>query len=214
LQGALLEIRNLVKEYGEISILDIPSFSIAKGFYLIQGENGAGKTTFLKILAGILPYRGDIILAPIGSEKLNRIAYRKAVNFAEAEPIYPDFLTGNDLLSFFERAKGPNFRSRELSNALGVPEYSGKTLKTYSSGMLKKLSLVLSWFGNPRLLLLDESLITLDKESIAIFLELLIKWFKEDEHLLILFSTHQVINFDESILSGIFKVENKTLNRI
>jgi ABC-2 type transport system ATP-binding protein len=199
----LLKIIGLKKTYDGEVILDIPNFELEPGIFWIQGENGAGKTTFLKILAGIIPYEGKIILEEIGEERENRNEYRRSVNFAEAEPSFPKFLNGNELICFYVKTKGDNEYARDLIQKFGLLEYSAKKIKSYSSGMLKKLSLVLGLIGKPHLLLFDEPLITLDATSLLSFLEVLKKWVDENKMLTVIFTSHQAPDLDQIPIKGI-----------
>ena len=162
----MLSIINYKKAYGHIPVLVIPRFEIPGGFYWLKGENGAGKTTFLKSVAGMIPFEGEMIVDGIHLRR-HRQLYTKNVAFAEAEPVYPSFLTGNDLLRFYELTRGKNEQIREkLIAGLGMQTYLANKVGTYSSGMLKKLSLLLVFSGKPALILLDEPFITLDADAV------------------------------------------------
>jgi ABC-2 type transport system ATP-binding protein len=81
-------------------ILDIPAMDLAAGIYWLQGPNGSGKTSLLRMLAGILPFKGRILLQGLSLQK-DPVAYRHAVGWADADPLYPGFLNGADLLAFY-----------------------------------------------------------------------------------------------------------------
>jgi ABC-2 type transport system ATP-binding protein len=84
----MIQLTDLKKKFGNQPVLDIPSFSLDKGIYWIRGLNGSGKTTFLKILSGIVPFQGDVSLDGTSLRK-KPVAYRRLISFAEAEPLYP-----------------------------------------------------------------------------------------------------------------------------
>jgi ABC-2 type transport system ATP-binding protein len=147
-------------------VLDIPALFLDKGIYWFKGVNGAGKTTLIKSIAGLIPFEGEVLIGdfPIRQQ---RAEYLKIINYAEAEPLYPSFLTGNDLLNFYFNTKGGDRRSAErLINAFGMGPYLKNEVGTYSSGMAKKLSLLLAFVGHPALILLDEPFITLDADAV------------------------------------------------
>src|ERR1700690_1694906 len=96
----MLQFTGGQKSYGTKKILDIPSMELSLGSYWLQGPNGSGKTTLLRMLAGILPFRGHIRLQGL-SLRDHPVAYRRLIGWADAEPLYPDFLTGKDLLTFY-----------------------------------------------------------------------------------------------------------------
>jgi ABC-2 type transport system ATP-binding protein len=90
----MLQFIKFKKLYGGFPALKVDELSIDPGIYWIKGVNGSGKSTLLKSIAGILSFEGDILLNNSISIKKQPVAYRKLVNFAEAQPILPVFLTG------------------------------------------------------------------------------------------------------------------------
>ncbi|WP_367865492.1 AAA family ATPase [Pedobacter sp. WC2423] len=216
----MLSFVNYQKSYHNFPALKIDDYSIDQGIYWIKGANGSGKSTLLKTIAGILDFKGDIILkSPAGnlvnpvpvSVKKQTLAFRKLVNFAEAEPIFPEFLTGKEMVSLFSAAKGGDLQqSAYYIESMKMTSYINRPLGTYSSGMLKKLSLVLAFLGKPEIILLDEPLITVDVES----LEILYRWIAEKhekEKTSFLLASHQP--FESTVLPLIQKIliENQHL---
>jgi len=165
----MLQLTNFSKSYHGRTILRIASFTLSAGAYWVQGANGSGKSTLLKAIAGVLPFAGDILLAEQWSVKRQASDYRRRVNFAEAEPVFPAFLTGRELLHLFRTAKdGPPQQEDFYLESLGMNAYVHEPIGTYSSGMLKKLSLVLAFLGRPTCIVLDEPLTTLDAAAIPV----------------------------------------------
>lgn len=165
----MLQISNFSKTYHGRAVLRINSFSFSPGIYWIQGANGSGKSTLLKSIAGVTPFEGDIQLAGQLSVKKQAVAYRRLVNFAEAEPLFPEFLTGYELINLFKAAKnGPPHQEDFYLESLRMTAYVHEPVGTYSSGMLKKLSLVLAFLGRPTCILLDEPLTTLEAAAIPV----------------------------------------------
>ena len=217
----MLSFVNYQKSYHNFPALKIDNYSIDPGIYWIKGANGSGKSTLLKTIAGILDFKGDIILkSPSGnpahpvSVKKQTLAFRKLVNFAEAEPIFPEFLTGKEMVSLFSTAKGGDQQqSAYYIESMKMTSYINRPLGTYSSGMLKKLSLVLAFLGKPEIILLDEPLITVDVES----LEILYEWITEKhekEKTSFLLASHQP--FESTALPLIQKIliENQHLTSL
>lgn len=147
-------------------MLTVPDLHLPPGVHWLEGVNGAGKTTLFRALAGLIPAEGTATLTAHSSNlDLHRdpIAWRRAVNYGEAEPLYPAFLTCRELAAYVATAKGaPAGQLLAVVEALGATAFWHQPTGTYSSGMLKKTSLVLAFLGEPRLILLDEPLITLD----------------------------------------------------
>ena len=133
----MLKIKNLLKKYGEKTILDVKSLEIPAGIVHLKGINGSGKTTFSKIISGIIPAKGEVFLNEVLSPSKTKIAYRKAVNYSASEPVFPDFLTANDMISFVGKAKeSSKEQQKSMAAIFGVDAYLHDAIGTYSSGML------------------------------------------------------------------------------
>ncbi|RAJ08429.1 ABC-2 type transport system ATP-binding protein [Chitinophaga skermanii] len=168
----MLQIEGYHKAYHGQTILRIPAVTFDQPRTWIKGGNGAGKSTLFKSLAALIPFEGTITLN--GKEMRKHLQHwRSVVNYAEAEPIFPAFLTGEDLIRWYQQTKrGTPEQVNKLIDTLGVRKYMHQKVGGYSSGMAKKLSLVLAFIGCPELILLDEPLATLDVEAQAIILAL------------------------------------------
>lgn len=192
----MLQFVNFRKSYGSFAVLKIDDLLIKPGIFWLKGANGSGKSTLLKSIAGIISFDGDILLGEDISVKKQSVAYRRCVNFAEAEPIFPEFLTGMELIKLFASAKGAG-KDQEayFIESMSMNSYICEPVGTYSSGMLKKLSIVLAFLGRPKVILLDEPLITVDGPS----LKVLHKWIEEkykQEEVSFLLSSHQPLEFN------------------
>ena len=205
----MLQITDFKKAYSTRIILQIPSLTIPAGSFWLKGNNGSGKTTLMKILAGINPFEGVVQLN--GSDLVkNPIGYRQQVSFAEAEPVFPGFVTGWDLIRFVQAIrKEPDTRIQSLVHYFGILSFLPYTVGTYSSGMTKKLSLLLTFIGNTKLILLDEPLITLED----IFLPTLFSLIKDRQinGTSFLLSSHQPFREDQFTSQGTIVVENQSV---
>jgi ABC-2 type transport system ATP-binding protein len=154
----MLLLDHISKSYDHL-LFDIPSLQIDGGIAWIKGANGSGKTTLLKITAGLVPFAGDAILQKI-SLKNNPVLYRQHIGWAEAEPLYPGFLSGSDLLTLYRNIRKISSREiEEITSLLHMGDFIPKPVRTYSAGMVKKLALALAFIGKPSLVLLDEPFI-------------------------------------------------------
>ena len=70
----MLHIQNLIKKYGDKTIFDIPELQIEKGITHLKGINGSGKSTFSKIVSGLIPYQGNVVLNEQLSPTKSKIA--------------------------------------------------------------------------------------------------------------------------------------------
>jgi ABC-2 type transport system ATP-binding protein len=186
----MLQFENVYKTYDRQPVLEISHLKLERNIYWLQGINGSGKTTFLNILAGMIPFKGLIFLDGINLRQ-SPLSYRRLVSFAEAEPVYPDFITGSELIRFYQDIRKADFTQTDmLVNLFRMHRFLSMPVGTYSSGMVKKLSLLLAFIGRPTLILLDEPLATLDEGSIHIMPELISAYHKEFKTSFI-FSSHQ-----------------------
>lgn len=207
----MLEITKFLKSYGSHTILDIPHLQITNGVHWIKGTNGSGKSTFLKSLAGILDFKGRVILSKQFSLKDNPTQFRSMVNFSEAEPVFPAFLTGLELLNLFVKGnRGSMSQVDSLIYELGLNSYIKKPLQTYSSGMIKKISLISAFVGRPSVILLDEPLITIDSSA----LQVLYKRITEkhaNEGTCFIITSHQPIDKQKLPITSELLVGNQTI---
>jgi ABC-2 type transport system ATP-binding protein len=207
----MLSVENLVKRYGDKTILDVTALKMSQGITHLKGINGSGKTTFSRIVAGLIPFQGEVLLNSRFSPVRDKVAYRKIVNYAEPEPKYPEFLTANDLIRFVGKAKGASdASSHALMEKLGILGYMYDHVGTYSSGMLKRLSLCLAFLGNPQLILLDEPFNTLDTSAIATLKELIDVYHVNGTDFILV--SHQDMHEYGIDVNGSFLVENHTIH--
>ena len=189
----MLQFENVIKTYNHQPVLEISSLKLERNIYWLQGVNGSGKTTFLSILAGKIPFKGKIILDGVNLHQ-SPLSYRRLVSFAEAEPLYPTFITGSELVRFYQKIRKADITQTDmLVNLFRMHRFLSMPIGTYSSGMVKKLSLLLAFIGKPTLILLDEPLATLDEGSIHTMPELISAYHKEFKTSFI-FSSHQPFN--------------------
>jgi ABC-2 type transport system ATP-binding protein len=187
----MLHLSNFRKAYQQQVVLQVEALTIPAEVYWLRGSNGAGKSTLLRALAGMTSFEGEITLLPNVNLRQQPVAYRRAVNFAEAEPVFPDFLTGTELINLFKAAKNaPPQQEAFYVESMHMSAYVNDPVRSYSSGMLKKLSLVLAFLGQPTCILLDEPLTTLDTASLPV----LYSWINhhyQQHGTLFLLSSHQ-----------------------
>ncbi len=186
----MLQFKKYKKFYNKELVIEIEDTFLDEGVYWIKGDNGTGKSTLMKSIAGLIPFDGDISLYGLSNNQKNILAYRTIVNYGEAEPVYPEFLKGSDLVKLYQNAKAAGEEQVEsLLIRLGVKKFYSKEIGAYSSGMVKRLSLALAFTGNPRLILLDEPLITLDKETTEVVMELIMEYAAKGVS--IIYTSHQ-----------------------
>jgi ABC-2 type transport system ATP-binding protein len=128
---------------------------------------------------GLIPFDGEIQLGGINLKK-QPTEYRRLVSYAEAEPLFPDYISGLDLVHFYNSVRKADKKLTDrLIEQIGIETFYKNPIGTYSSGMVKKLSLVLAFIGKSNFIFLDEPLVTLDQPSVEILYNLIHDFHKE-----------------------------------
>jgi ABC-2 type transport system ATP-binding protein len=157
---AVIEIKNLAKQYGKIEALKGVSLSVEKGqIFGLLGQNGAGKTTMVKILMGITqPTFGEATLL---GEPVGTAAVRKRVGYLPEDHRFPDYHTGYSLLDFYGSllempAKDKKQRIEEMLELVGLKGRMHYKIRTYSKGMKQRVGIAQAIFHDPDVIFLDE----------------------------------------------------------
>jgi heme exporter protein A len=167
-----LEVRDLTRAFGVRKALDDVSFSLPEGAFLsIFGPNGAGKTTLVKVLTTLLnPSSGTAEV--LGLDVVDdAVAMRSRIGLISHNPLlYPD-LTAEENLLFFAEMYGiedPAERVRELLCAVELDHRRLDLVRTFSRGMLQRLSIARALLHKPEVLFLDEPYSGLDPHAMDI----------------------------------------------
>ncbi|WP_297458438.1 ABC transporter ATP-binding protein [Thermococcus sp.] len=181
----LIEAKELQKIFGSIRALDGVTVEIPGGITLILGPNGGGKSTFLKLATGIYrPTSGKILV--FGERPWNNGKVKARFGVAYDPPAFPQFVTGREWLTLFARSKGLDGEEAERAAGLfDAREFLDKRINSYSSGMLKRLSLAQAFIGKPELIFLDEPLANIDFDSMERVIETIEEMRKETNFVII-----------------------------
>ena len=206
----MLSISNYKKSYHQETILEISELNLDRGIYWIKGDNGAGKSTLFKSLSGIIPFEGDCEIDGISLKK-NPVAYRGLINYSEAEPMFPEFLTQKDLITIIAHSKKVKQNQiKELLSLFGTTDYYDQSVGSYSSGMLKKVGLIMAFLGSPKIILLDEPFTTIDQNSAGQLNQLILDYYRLGTSFLI--SSHTTDGMNKLPISDTFHINNKGLS--
>lgn len=185
----ILKTEKLTKIYGGIKAVNEVSMSVRKGdIYGFIGKNGAGKTTFMKMISGLAtPTAGSMEL--FGKSDLEQ-ARKRIGTLIEDPGVYPN-MTAEENLEIVRRNLGIPERAatREMLEFVGLDSAGKKKVKNFSMGMKQRLGLAVSLIRNPDFLVLDEPINGLDPAGIKEVRELLLKLNREKQ-ITILISSH------------------------
>ena len=165
----MLEIINYSKKYenGKLAVDNI-SLTVEKGdLFAFIGHNGAGKSTTIKSVVGILPYeKGEIKINGI-SVKDNPVECKKMIAYIPDNPDLYESLTGIDYLNFISDVFEVSIDKRKniiekYATLFGIKDSLNNYIGSYSHGMKQKLAIISALVHEPKLLILDEPFVGLD----------------------------------------------------
>jgi len=168
---ATFEIKNLTKKFNQLAAIDNISLEIDKGEIIgLIGPDGAGKTTFLRLLAGLLkPSSGSIIFEGIDVAK-NPQKIKEFIGYMPQHfSLYGDLNVSENLKFFADLYGVPSDkfkeRKKELLRFSSLSPFEDRLARNLSGGMQKKLVLACNLFHTPEILLLDEPTTGVDPVS-------------------------------------------------
>ena len=209
-----LEIINLCKSYGDNEVLKEINFTFEEGkIYGLIGRNGAGKTTFFNSLNGDINIDNGFfdLINEYGTNKLET----KDIGYVISTPIVPEFLTGKEFLNFFlEVNKDKIDDLKDINYYFDLVKIKeddqNKLLKDYSHGMKNKMQILVNIISNPKIILLDEPLTSLDV-VVQEDMKKLLKKLKKNH--IIIFSTH-ILELAMDLCDEIVILNNKQLELV
>ena len=189
-----LKISKLTKQFGNFTAVDALNVTMTNGVYGLLGVNGAGKTTFMRIICTLLqPTSGQILcngkdIFQMGAD------YRKLLGYLPQEfGFYPEF-TVKDYLLYIAALKGirPAVAKKRVKNLIakvGLSKVENQKMKKLSGGMKRRAGIAQAMLNDPKILILDEPTAGLDPNERIRFRNLISELSQER---LVLLSTHIV----------------------
>jgi ABC-2 type transport system ATP-binding protein len=174
----------LKKNYGRVKALDGLSLTIETGIVGLVGSNGAGKSTFIKILLGMLaPSAGNVSVLGFDPAKQGQILRQHLGYMPEHDCLPPD-ISGTEFVAAMAQISGlpataARERTAETLRHVGLYEERYRPIGGYSSGMKQRVKLAQALVHDPRLLLLDEPTNGLDPARRSEMLELIARTGRE-----------------------------------
>lgn len=168
---SILEVHNLVKQYGDFKAVKGISFDIQDGeIFSLLGPNGAGKTTTISMLSTLYaPTSGDATIAGYSIVR-NPMMVKQEIGMVPQEIALYEDLTARENLIFWGQMYGLSGRSLasrvdEVLEQIGLTDKARNRVKTYSGGMKRRVNIGVGLLHKPRLLFMDEPTVGIDPQS-------------------------------------------------
>lgn len=189
----IIRLRNLQKFYDKDQVLDIKSFDFTEGLYCLLGKNGTGKTTLLKIMAGLdMQYRGQVLFEDLGK--------RMVVNKKEVTMVFQNYYvfdkTVKQNIEYGLKLRGLTekeikTRTQYYMHLTGLEGLASKNARKLSAGQQQRLCIARAIATEPKVLLLDEPVSNLDDENKEMICSIL-RMLEEKKTMVIVMVTHEI----------------------
>lgn len=194
MSNALLKVKNITKEFGNLVAVRGVNFEVPAGeIFSLIGPNGSGKTTIIKMIAGLLkPTRGEVLVDNFLVDK-DPIRTKGSIGYIPDEPEVWPAMMGEEFLHFVAALYGVRKKTYEerISELLSIFRLRGLEkgyFEDYSRGNRQKFSIVAALIHKPKLLLIDEPIVGLDPQSAEVVKQQFVKFAKHGGA--ILMATH------------------------
>ena len=190
----MIEFKQVCRSYGDKLAVDHLDLRVAPGeLYSLLGHNGAGKTTAIKMLVGLMrPGSGTVRVGGYDVVTQTREAV-SLIGYVPDQPFLYDKLSGRELLQFIVRMYGmePRDAARAIDREIErfeLGDFVDELTETYSHGMKQRTVFASALLHNPRVLVVDEPMVGLDPHSIRLVKDLLQR--EVADGMCVLMSTH------------------------
>lgn len=180
----VLHTEELTKAYNKTNVVDHVSLTVHQGdIYGFVGKNGAGKTTFIRLVLGLTqPTSGSFHFfdgAPLAD------ARRKTGSLIEGPSLYRNMTARENIELYAAMLKADKKRSQELLQTVGLSDTGKKRVADFSLGMKQRLGIAMALVGDPDFLMLDEPINGLDPKGIVEMRELLLSLHRQGKTIFI-----------------------------
>jgi len=175
----VLEVKDLSFSYSDTEVFENISFSLQKGDFMgIIGSNGTGKSTLIKLILGLLPYKhGEIYL--FGEKNFHaysKIGYvsQKSNSFNSSFPttVY-EVVSANLWKGIFHRDKDAGKKVMKALEEVGMSEYRNRLIGRLSGGQQQRVFIARVLVSEPELIFLDEPTVGVDAESVDVITDII-----------------------------------------
>ena len=219
--NTVLSINNITKTFGSRTAVNNVSFEIKKGeIYGLIGQNGAGKTTIIRIITGLCkPTSGTVYICGQNVQTHFQKAIINVGAIIENPELY-SYMSGIDNLKYFASLY-PNIsinKINEIVSLMGMQNRINDKVKNYSLGMKQRVGIAQALLHDPKLLILDEPTNGLDPNGIK-EMRILLKRLAKEKGIAILISSHilsemELICDKVGIIDNGMIIENKTIDEL
>jgi ABC-2 type transport system ATP-binding protein len=199
--GTLLEAEHLTKRYGKVVALDDVSFTIGEGITGILGENGAGKSTCMKIFLGLLePTSGRATV--LGEDVARNVRARARIGYMPEHDCLPGGVSAAEFLTHMAEVSGlpptaARTRAADTLRHAGLFEERYRAIGGYSTGMKQRVKLCQALVHDPAFVFLDEPTAGLDPIGREEMLALIRKTYR-DFGISVLLSSHLMADVERT----------------
>lgn len=204
----MIRIEAIEKKFGKLEVLKKINIEFQKGECVaLIGPNGCGKTTLIKSILGmVIPDKGDIFYE--NQSILHQFQYRDQIGYMPQIGRYPDNMTIGQIIEMIKNIRNTKENlDEDLLNAFELHKMYDKQMRTLSGGTTQKVSAVLAFLFDPKILILDEPTAGLDPIASEILKEKIIK--EKQKGKLILITSHLLSELDDLITEIIFMQEGE-----
>ena len=198
--SSIIDVSGLTKSFKEITAVDNLTFTVKeRGVYGFLGQNGAGKSTTIRLLLSLIrPTKGEIRIFGLDLSTHRGEILQRIGAIIEKPDLYK-YLTAIENLNLFATMSGLKLKRKQLMDKLekvGLTERADSKIKTYSQGMKQRLGIAVALVHDPDLIILDEPMNGLDPQGIADIRQL-INHLSKDQGKTIFISSHLLSEMEQ-----------------
>ena len=213
----MIEIKNVIKKYGDKVALKDISFTVEDGeIFAFIGHNGAGKTTLIKSIVGIHDFNEGEILINGKSIKDDTVECKKEMAYVPDNPElyenmkaidYIDFIC--DMYDITQEKREENIK--KYAKIFEIEDKLNDTINSFSHGMKQKIALISALAHDPKVLIMDEPFVGLDPKAVFDMKEIMNEMTKEGR--IVFFSTH-ILDVAEKLCSRVAIIKKGELVKV